>query len=1421
VLVPTQITGNALGTTWREREFDDSTWQSGTLAVGFKAGGSDPVGLRGIIQTDLQSQMYNQPNRLSVYLRIPFEIVSPEAVVDLELRTRFDDGYAAFLNGGTSPVDQVNAPSNLAWNSASTATVFDSDGLPPRTAGLRTHRNRLVNGTNILAVHGLNVNQTSSDLLVAPELWARLATPSEPGRLGYFSTPTPGTANLGNDELILAETVTFSQPPQAFTGSMSVELSGAAENQTIRYTTNGSVPTASSAAYNGPLPLNSTTLIRARVFDQAGTGGRTNSAHYLRISTALANRRSNLPMVVMDARGQGLNSSTRRDGYFHLFDRDADGISALARPSDVSTRHGIRYRGSSSEGQPKRPYSVEFWDETDDNRRLEVLGMTAESDWIFYAPYHFDRTYTRNSIAYEMSRRIGRWAPNTRFVEVFYNDNGGELVEADYVGVYAIVEQVKMNSRRLGHRLVEPTDVPPPGVIDPLAPGRWTGGYLFKIDRTDPDEYNWRTNRNIPGEWLTLNRPKLPNLDGGPYFSNAAALAGSRQVAYLREYVQQFEDALAADRAANFATRNYLRFIDRDSWIDHLIINAFTKNVDALRLSAFFHKPENETLRAGPVWDFDRSMGSYDGRDSSFSGWNGTGDATRYFEFIWWGWLCEDPDFAQAFYDRWAELRQDALSPAGLENIVVPFGDEIDNTANGLGSAAARDAARWSSNSPRSGQYSAETQHILNWLKSRASWMDRRAFDEALRPPPPTIVTDGDLATLNGSDIYFTLDGRDPRASGGSPAGPRYTGPIDISGPTVITARSLIGGAWSTPMIATFNIAPPAPTFLPDGTADWTLAANWSTAPAPYPDGPGSHAIITPPGGGNRNVDLTAPVTVGRIAFPQLDSSDRNRIRGELPGNTLTFANGDLPARIEVGGTGTGFVEFEVVGGTMLDSTLELDVTNLVGDPEHGALRLRQMWNGPGGLTKRGAGMASLTGEDKVFTGPTRIEEGVLQITEPSTMTGSASITVMPGGQLRLISGSGPALPRVHTFGGDLSLSGFGRGDEIPDSAGLGRLGALRYQPGGDENLAIITNPVELVDDGSIHVAGAGNQLELAGALRGTGALSKSGGGTLALTGDSPEFVAPIRVETGQLLLRGSLGSAIELAEIATLDAAGESGPIHGNGALILPATTLITSSVSALRHSMVFTQPGPPDLTDLANSGNALLIASEVETPSRLDLYLDLAQPPTTETLVQGGFLLPADASWSAILNLSGTRIFVADPLGDHEFRNQTWSENTSAQLSAVRIVLTSAEGTHEGKILQIRFSESPFTYESWRHSVFRSEDALDDAISGPEAAPFGDGIANLLRFALDLGFEDAAGFLPVVSMEQDAAVFSFRYHPHLEGLRWIVEATSDLKDWSDAGILFDSFLDPALPDSDGWLDVKEPIVSEKRFYRLRVTAE
>jgi hypothetical protein len=72
----------------------------------------------------------------------------------------------------------------------------------------------------------------------------------------------------------------FAPVAGSYGSAQSVTLSTAESGATIRYTTDGSTPTATSTAYGGPLTLNTTTTVKAVAYDAAGNASAVVTAAY-------------------------------------------------------------------------------------------------------------------------------------------------------------------------------------------------------------------------------------------------------------------------------------------------------------------------------------------------------------------------------------------------------------------------------------------------------------------------------------------------------------------------------------------------------------------------------------------------------------------------------------------------------------------------------------------------------------------------------------------------------------------------------------------------------------------------------------------------------------------------------------------------------------------------------------------------------------------------------------------------------------------------------------------------------------------------------------------------------------------------------------------------------------------------------------
>jgi hypothetical protein len=600
---------------------------------------------------------------------------------------------------------------------------------------------------------------------------------SEAPVAGLFKNSTPGAANGNLTNILLPDLVTIGTPPGIFQGSTSVTLGGAVESEHIHYllsepsATGDAVPALTSASplYTGPISITSTALLTAAVFSADDSQrGISQAAMYVQLDDSTANRldtfSSNLPLVVFDDNGFGLlpDNHTFYPAWIAAYSANPDGTTLTLAP-DFFIPDTMKDHGFTSAEFPKQSYESALSDTFGRDVTLSFFGLSPDKNWDSISAWTIDRTYIHNAFVYALSRQMGYWAPRTKFTEMFIHSAGGPLDMNSYAGITAMTERLKIEPNRVNIAPLATSSVTSPAV---------TGGYLLRIDHIEPQignyrYYQWTTSQ---GTTLEVDTPKLD-------------LLVPQQKAYIVDYIQRMESALQADQAAGYATRNYLTYIDRNSWVDYHLINVFTENVDAFAFSEYFNKDVNGPVRAGPVWDYDRSMGSGDGRDVNPLQWtaNGVGD---YWNKGWWAYICHDPDFLQLWIDRWQGLRQTAYSDSSLRLRVNDLAAEVGPAA------AARDAARWPGNVSRfGGVWAGEITNMVNWVTARAQWIDQRFVGA------PAVQLQGASRIITppaDSQLIYTLDGTDPRQSGGLPSASAITsaGPVTLASTQMFEARS-------------------------------------------------------------------------------------------------------------------------------------------------------------------------------------------------------------------------------------------------------------------------------------------------------------------------------------------------------------------------------------------------------------------------------------------------------------------------------------------------------------------------------------------------------------------------------------------------------------------------------------------------------
>jgi hypothetical protein len=587
----------------------------------------------------------------------------------------------------------------------------------------------------------------------------------------------------------------FSMPSGVYSDNFKVQLK--AEAGTIRYTLDGSEPTAASAKYSAPLEITNTTLLKAKILDSASAQAATASRTYIMVAEDLAAFDSNLPLVIINSFGQNIRYAQKTPVSVRLIDPQGK-RSVWSSDANFDGRGELNIRGHTSLRYPKHSYHLKTKDEDQNPDKVPLLGMPEESDWVLYGPYP-DKTLMRDVLGYTLSNEIGRYAPRTRFVELFLCESNRKMSQRDYLGIYVFVEKVKRSKNRVNLEKLTPKDNAEPSL---------SGGYLFKKDHTDDIDTNEGVFRTPASKQQGFTSSQGSHFY---YVEPAGDEITPAQKSWLRQYVNSFERVLYGDRFKDPKT-GYAAFIEPDSFIDHHLLVELTKNIDGFRFSTFYYKDRGGKLNMGPIWDWNLSFGNANGRE----GWVPEGwywpqlDDQQY---SWFRRLFEDPDFAQRYTDRWGELRTRQFS---LTNIY----SHIDQWAQQLDEAQARNFRRWRilgkhvhPNFYVGATFKEEITWMKQWIKKRLDWIDQQfpgapAF--SLKSGQVDRGAKLELRALAGQ-VYYTLDGSDPRASGGavSASAVNYRAPITLNDPARVCTRALVKGRWSYPSSARFTVPKP------------------------------------------------------------------------------------------------------------------------------------------------------------------------------------------------------------------------------------------------------------------------------------------------------------------------------------------------------------------------------------------------------------------------------------------------------------------------------------------------------------------------------------------------------------------------------------------------------------------------------------
>jgi hypothetical protein len=439
-------------------------------------------------------------------------------------------------------------------------------------------------------------------------------------------------------------------------------------------------------------------------------------------------RDRNLPIVVIKTHGTDINelpgseiletgignfrvfeTSKRHAVTIEIYEKGDYGYTCTCGASlpSYTDNAEISLRGQSTLTMDKHQFTLSFTNSDATDRDVSLLGMPEGDKWVLNGSY-FDRSLVRNALALDTARKLMEWSPRYEFCELLISNDDTVNFERDYTGVYLLQERIDRSPHRVNIQKADPRYAEPSFII--ARDKTKNGDYIYNSDWSAMNDEFFIT---VGGR--LARRSSLvsiyPNIDVTEDYRNK-----------IKSYIDTFEYSLNSKYFDDPET-GYRAYIDLDSFIQNAAVNEAFFNVDGGEVSTYFYKNMSGKMHAGPIWDFDNTLGNSP-LDT---------DDSPYGVFIvgtsWYNRMFQDPFFSNAFTLYWRDIRTDELA-------TVTLNSEIDRLIDELGPAAARNTEKWySEDADLSGQswamrnfpfsYETEIADMKTYMSERLDWLDR------------------------------------------------------------------------------------------------------------------------------------------------------------------------------------------------------------------------------------------------------------------------------------------------------------------------------------------------------------------------------------------------------------------------------------------------------------------------------------------------------------------------------------------------------------------------------------------------------------------------------------------------------------------------------------------------------------------------
>jgi gliding motility-associated-like protein len=369
-----------------------------------------------------------------------------------------------------------------------------------------------------------------------------------------FTTPTPNANNVGAVNFYTSKPI-FSSQAGFYPGSVVITISCPDPTATIRYTLDGSDPTATSTLYSTPITINTTKVLRAAAFS-------TNLQSFTETNTYFINVSHTIPVVSVCSQGvfslvaNGSQNPPDRIGAFELFedngafiDEGQGDFNKHGNDSWAYDQRGFDYIMRDEYGYNGDLEHQIFPEKTRDNFQRVILKPAASDNYSFEDGAHIRDAFIHTlSDRAEMKLDERTWRPCIVYL------NG------QYWGVYEIREKADDNDYTDYYYDQDKYDL-----------------YYLKTWGNTWEDYG---TPNALNEWNTLKNFVANNNMGNP---------------------------------TNFAYVDSL--LNWESLCDYFMINSFTVNQDWLNWNTAWWRGTNplgdKKRWRYALWDMDATFGHY------------------------------------------------------------------------------------------------------------------------------------------------------------------------------------------------------------------------------------------------------------------------------------------------------------------------------------------------------------------------------------------------------------------------------------------------------------------------------------------------------------------------------------------------------------------------------------------------------------------------------------------------------------------------------------------------------------------------------------------------------------------------------------------------------------------------------------------